>query len=195
MSVSFQLALWIHIVCVVIGFGSVLVIDTFGLLWVLRIVELKKVFSVARVATWLVWTGWVGLVASGTYLLLLKGGELSALTQIKLFFVAMIGINGVFLSIIQGSYERLFSLTKIPPIHKFRIILASTISQIGWWGALLIGVYNTNFKNSSLTKNWQLPQQSLPYIIVIASFFLLVGILGELVFKPRSAYLEKKEKT
>jgi len=72
-SLSFYIFLFIHLISLIIGFGSVIVIDVFGLLWVLRKVDLKLVDKVAGITQKLIWIGWGGLVLSGIGLISIKG--------------------------------------------------------------------------------------------------------------------------
>jgi len=136
-STIFYIFLFIHLVSLIVGFGAVVVIDTVGLLWLRKKVKLAFVTQVAGITQRLIWIGWFGLVISGTVLLGLKGWPLSDLTKLKLFLVAMLGANGIFLHFIKKEFE----LGRVP---LGRMTLATIISQIGWWGAMIIGFLNTN---------------------------------------------------
>ena len=133
----FYIFLFIHLVFIIVGFGAVIVIDTIGFLWLRKKVKLAFVTQVAGITQRLIWIGWFGLVISGTVLLGLKGWPLGDLTKLKLFFVAMLGANGIFLHFIKKK----FKLGRVP---MGRMALATIISQIGWWGAMIIGFLNTN---------------------------------------------------
>lgn len=50
--------LFIHLISLIVGFGSVIVIDTFGFLWLLKKVKLTFVNRVANVTQPLIWIGW-----------------------------------------------------------------------------------------------------------------------------------------
>ena len=180
----FYALLFLHIVFLILGFGAVLVIDTFGFLWLIKKVALPLVIEFARRAQALVWIGWTGLVATGILLIAIGNLPLTALTEIKIFLVLMVGVNGIFLHFIKNSYEKLIDLENIPPIYKFRIGLATLISQTGWWGALLIGFFNTNVKGAA-ANSIPLPTQAWPYMIGIALIFLAIGTLGEVVLRHR----------
>lgn len=176
----FYIALFIHVISFIIGFGAVIVIDAFGLLWLIKRVKLATVNTVANVTQILIWLGWTGLVLSGSVLLYHKG-FIDNLTWIKLSFVLMLGLNGLFLHSIKKSMERLGSPEELPKIIMFRTALASTISQLGWWGAISIGFYH---RHISSFVAWP----SNPWIIIAAVFTLIaaVAIIGELLLRPKA---------
>lgn len=129
--------LFLHLIFLVIGFGSVIVIDTFGLLFLLKKRKISEVMKVAQVTQVLIWVGWFGLVGTG---LLLGGLNIldNPLMVTKLFLVMMLGLNGVMLHFLKLSLEKLGDK---PIPTKLMIVMggASTISQIGWWGATILG--------------------------------------------------------
>lgn len=168
----FYIFLFIHLVSLVIGFGAVIVIDTFGLLWFLKKVKIELVNSVANITQRLIWVGWCGLVISGTILLLYKG-SIDSLTTIKLFLVLMLGLNGIFLHFIKKSFEKLQG-DNIPPIIMFRMSLASAISQLGWWGAITIGFLHRHWQHNI---SW--PANPWIYIFGIVFLIGLVASIGE----------------
>ncbi len=141
---AFYIALFVHLISLVIGFGAVMVIDAFGALWLFRKmnVELPLVRRVAHITQIMIWIGFSGLVASGIPMILMKG-HVDNLTAIKLFLVALVGLNGVALHFIKKSMDKLGqNAQSVPPNIFLRIGLATTVSQLGWWGATLIGFYH-----------------------------------------------------
>lgn len=164
-----------HLIGLVIGFGSVIVIDSFGLLWVLKMwgMDLSLVRRVATITQRLIWVGFVLLLATGIPMLVIKG-SVSDLTKLKLFLVLMLGLNGVFLHFIKKSLDALGeNITDVPARIHFRISLASTISQLGWWGAALLGFLNRQVRyQAGWTHNY-------PYIIgAILLFLALFAAIG-----------------
>lgn len=105
-STHFYIALFAHLVSLIVGFGSVLAIDTFGLLMLLRRQPLSQVKKVANATQVLIWAGWLGMAISGLNLIILKGCADNP-TKIKLFFVIMIGLNGVFLHYIKKALDKI----------------------------------------------------------------------------------------
>lgn len=176
----FYLWLFVHIISLVVGFGAVLVIDAIGLLWLLGRVPLSFVVRIAHITQQLIWLGWGGLVASGIWLLTLKG-YIDALTWIKLFFVLMLGINGLFLHSIKKYVERFVERGHVPLLYLFRITLASAISQLGWWGALSIGFVHRHIEH---VIEW--PEDPLIFIIGITAIIGSIAALGEIVFKKET---------
>ena len=151
-SLHFYIALFFHLAFLITGFGAVLVIDTFGLLMLLGRQTLEQVKKVAEVTQKLIWLGWVGMVVSGANLIWLKG-YVDNLTKIKIFFVVLIGLNGIFLHLIKKhAVDRFQNKSDIPKIWMFRMGLASAISQTGWWGALVMASSTDTLPTTSLAR-------------------------------------------
>ncbi|MBY0376438.1 hypothetical protein K2P96_00480 [Patescibacteria group bacterium] len=173
----YHVLLFIHLASLILGFGAVLVIDTFGFLWIIKKVKLSFVKQVANVTQPLIWIGWTGLVLTGIPLILLKG-SISGLSAIKIFVVLMVGLNGIFLHTIKKSMDKLPDELPIPNIVKFRMTLASFISQAGWWTAIVIG-----FLNNKLKENAPTVSDPFFYIYLILGSIVLVFVLGEIFIK------------
>lgn len=177
-STHFYVALFIHLASLIVGFGSVLVIDTFGLLMLLGKQPLEMVKKVANVTQTLIWLGWGGMVVSGANLIYLKG-YVDNLTKIKIFFVVLVGLNGIFLHFIKKlALEKFQNKNDIPRLWMFRMGLASAISQTGWWGALLIGFLHRHISHD-------IPWPAHPYLwmFAIIGIFGAAAIAGETVTK------------
>lgn len=90
----------------------------------------------------LIWLGLTGLIVTGS---LLKPDLTSAITDLKLALVAAVLVNGLAL---RGVRERLTTLSPgttfrfLPTADQWRLITGTTVSQIGWWGATIIGFIN-----------------------------------------------------
>ena len=168
-------ALFIHLTSLVVGFGAVLTVDTIGLLWIFKRVELSFVSRVAGIAQRLIWAGWCGLVLSGLVLITLKG-YVDSLTKIKLFFVVLLALNGIFLEYIKRLFEELKDAKHIPARYLFRIGLASGISQLGWWGAMSIGFIHRHWKH-----NIPWPENPWAWMAAILTLIIAVAITGEVI--------------
>lgn len=176
---SNHVLLFIHLISLVLGFGSVLVIDTFGLLWLLKRVKLSFVNQVANTTQPLIWFGWTGLVLTGIPLILMKD-VISGLSILKIFAVLLVGLNGVFLHFIKKSMDGITDDSVLPNLIKFRITLATVISQLGWWTAIVIGFLNNKLKADA-------PKILDPYLFIIPFCVVLVFtfIIGELILRRK----------
>jgi len=130
-----DVALFVHLAGVVLGFGAVLTVDWFGLLWALRLRPLAALLQVAGGGHLLVWAGLATLMASG---LLLHPDTSAARVQVKLVAVLVVGVNGLLAGRLHGRMSR--AVADQPSIT---LLVAggvlTLISQAGWWTATLIG--------------------------------------------------------
>lgn len=174
---SYHVAAFLHVASLAIGFGAVIVIDTFGLLWLFKKVKLELVDNVANITQRLIWLGWFGLVITGTYMIVLKG-SISNLTAVKLFFVALLGVNGINLHFLKKSFAHYLQTSIIPPVFYFRMGLASAISQLGWWGAIVIGFLNVRFPGKIAG-----PAHPEYFMVGILAVILVAVLVGETTLK------------
>jgi hypothetical protein len=129
-----KLALFIHLISLVVGFGSVLAVDWYGLLSLSRRVTIGDVLLTAERMTPLIWIGLTGLTASGV---LLKPDLSSSLVVVKLCCVLGVGIVGVLALSTSRRMERQMPTPSRSLIHR-GMVLAGT-SQAFWWTAVIIG--------------------------------------------------------
>lgn len=141
---SFDIARFVHVISVITGFGAVIVIDSFGLAWFFKKASVRLLNQVANVTEKLIWLGWFGAVLSGSFMVYKMGGlsAIGDLTALKVFLVALLGLNGVNLHYIKKKLER--SGENIPLSLMLRVGVASFVSQVGWWGALIIGFLSSH---------------------------------------------------
>ncbi len=133
-----RFALFAHLAALVLGFGAVLSLDWFGLMWMLGREDLLTLVRVAQVAHTPIWLGLVGLTLSGV---LLSPDTTAAPTVVKLLAVLAVGINGLAAARVQ---RRLLGLQgRVPPRPLLaKAVLVATVSQAGWWTATLVGFLN-----------------------------------------------------
>ena len=133
-----QLALFAHLAALVLGFGAVLTLDWFGLMWMLRRQTLTTLVRVAQVVHTPIWLGLAGLTLSGV---LLAPNTSAPLTVVKLVAVLMVALNGLGASKVQ---ERLLALDGRTPPRRLLLtsVLVAGISQAGWWTATVVGFLN-----------------------------------------------------
>jgi hypothetical protein len=170
-----------HIISLIVGFGAVLATDFLGLQWMRKKITSASLLKFTGFLQKLVWLGWIGLVISGIGLIIQKG-YIDNLTQIKLFFVALVGLNGIFLHRIKKMFTALGD-RPMPAYLKFRITLASLISQVGWWGAISIGFVHRHIQHDI---PW--PSDPITYMLYIGGAFLSLYLLGELFLRKPHRY-------
>jgi hypothetical protein len=133
-----EVALFVHLSSLVLGFGAVLTLDWVGLMWMAGRQDLMTLVRVAQVVHTPVWLGLGGLTLSGV---LLEPNISAPLTVVKLVAVLAVAINGLGASAVQ---RRLLALDGSP--LPLRLLLAAVavaaVSQLGWWTATLVGFLN-----------------------------------------------------
>jgi hypothetical protein len=134
-----RVSLFVHLAALVVGFGSVLVADLFGLLWITGRRPLSVMTSVIDVLHIPIWVGLEVLVVSG---MLLKPDLSVGRVQIKMLLVLVAALNGLWAT---GLSKKLHGLTgERPPAGLFtQMMMAACISQCAWWGATLVGFLST----------------------------------------------------
>jgi hypothetical protein len=127
-------ALFIHLISLVVGFGSVLAVDWYGLLSLSRRVTIGDVLLTAERMTPLIWIGLAGLTASGV---LLKPNLNSWLVLLKLCCVVGVGIVGVLSLATSRLMERQMPAPTRSLTHRGMVLAGA--SQTFWWTAVVIG--------------------------------------------------------
>ena len=136
-----ELVLLGHLAALALGFGAVLAVDWHGLLWLLRRIELPELLTVTSRLSTPVWLGLTGLVATGA---LLSPDTDSALTRLKLVLVTLVTVNGLHAEAVHQALERASSSAEPLPLRLLlRGLAVGATSQVGWWGATVIGLMNT----------------------------------------------------
>ena len=127
-------ALFVHLISLVVGFGSVLAVDWYGLLSLSGRVTIGDVLLTAERMTPLIWIGLAGLTASGV---VLKPDLSSWLIVVKLCCVLGVGIVGVLALSTSRLMERQMP-TPARLVVRRGMVLAGA-SQTFWWTAVIIG--------------------------------------------------------
>ena len=127
-------ALFVHLISLVVGFGAVLAVDWFGLLSLSRRVTIGDVLLTAERMTPLIWIGLAGLTMSGV---LLKPDLNSWLVVVKLCCVLGVGIVGVLALATSRLMERQMPIPARSLIHRGMVLAGA--SQTFWWTAVVIG--------------------------------------------------------
>lgn len=133
-------ALFVHLVSMAVGFGAVVMVDVYGLLWLFGARTLAEVVALARAAHGVIALGVGGLLASGVAL----GPDLnSGLARGKLLLILVLMLNGVAAQRALGHLKATLPETirgaSIPWRAFQRVLCAALVSQSTWWGAMAIG--------------------------------------------------------
>lgn len=176
-STEFFVLLFIHLTGLVLGFGSVLVTDLFGMLWILDRVRFPHLVRVSGRTEKFIWVGWLMLVCAGIPLAYLKG-VIDNLMIIKLFLVALIGVNGIPLHFLHKKLEKYREGDDVPNLTMFRLSVTLFISQLGWWGSVVIG-----FLHRHVQTVIQWPDHPWIVCAAILGILLTIWVIGEMAFK------------
>jgi hypothetical protein len=141
-----RIGLAAHILALVLSFGTILVVDWLGLLWLLGKVQMHESGKLEAAAKPLIWGGLALLLVSGA---LIHPDLGNTATVIKLVCVLVLILNGL------GIAPAMHQLMALPPHTRFgelgrrlrmRLLIALTISQSCWWTAVLIGLVNSTLR-------------------------------------------------
>jgi hypothetical protein len=135
-----RLAIGMHVAGLVIALGPIVLIDWYSLVWVAGLRSFRDVMRLAEASHPVIWLGSGLLLASGAFL---EPDLHRPLTWVKLVAVLVLLHNGVSVRHLGRSLGRLRSprrLGDIPRRLRFPMIALFTISQTGWWTAVVIGL-------------------------------------------------------
>jgi hypothetical protein len=152
----FSVALFVHVVSLVVGFGAVLSVDFQAGLWLLGRRKLADVVRFGSATHALIWIGLTGLVLSGA---LLHPNLSSGRTKIKLVLVLVVALNGFSVLGILDRLERAPG-GRLPAGLLVRAAVAVLISQGGWWGATAIGFLNAQATSPTVQRAPGLPAKT-----------------------------------
>ncbi|MGG8407278.1 hypothetical protein ACM614_11955 [Streptomyces sp. 12297] len=141
-------ALFVHLASLVLGFGAVLSADWYGALWLTGRCSLGEVTAATARLHTPIWAGLAGLVGSGVMLHPDLG---SPLTQTKLLLVLILTVNGLQAGALgerlnahgAAAAGRDGAPAAVPTALLVRCAVTAGLSQICWWGAVVIGFLNT----------------------------------------------------
>ncbi|MEV8558215.1 hypothetical protein AB0478_17515 [Streptomyces sp. NPDC051917] len=132
-------ALFTHLASLVLGFGAVLVADYYALLCLTGRCALRDALNNAGRLHVPIWTGLAGLVASGV---MLHPDFGSALTRIKLGLVLVLTLNGLQAGLLNRRMTQQGAAAFAPRFLAWGAATA-LVSQVCWWGAVVIGFRNS----------------------------------------------------
>ncbi|MFC9327119.1 hypothetical protein [Kitasatospora sp. NPDC057015] len=133
-------ALFVHLASLVLGFGAVLVADYYGMLWMTRRCSLRETLGATSRLHTPIWAGLAGLVVSG---MMLHPDLSSPITRTKLVLVVVLTVNGLQAGLLN---KRMTEHPVTAPVTG-RLLAwgagTALVSQICWWGAVVIGFRNS----------------------------------------------------
>lgn len=132
-----EVALFVHLAALLVGFGAVLSVDWVAALFILGKRSFHEMLRAADNAAVPVWAGYAGLVLSG---LLLEPDLGNPVTQVKLALVLLIGLNGVVALGLHRALGRGGADLRWMALGG----MCATVSQVGWWGATVVGFLNAH---------------------------------------------------
>ena len=103
------------------------------------------------------------------------------LTLMKIFLVLLIGLNGLYLDSIKKAGEQRPESGKTPFWLIYRMGLSTVISQVGWWGTIVIG-----FLHQKVGHVIQWPKSPWLVMAAIVAVFGTAFLLGIFAFKKQT---------
>ncbi len=144
-----RVALFIHLVSMAIGFGAVVVIDVYGILWLLGHRSLAELVDLDTAAHTVIAVGVGGLLASG---IALQPDLGTPLAWFKMLLVLALMLNGLAAQRMLVRLRRTLPPTtrgaSIPWAAFQRGLTAALVSQASWWGAIAIGFITNASRHS-----------------------------------------------
>ncbi|MEU5807526.1 hypothetical protein [Streptomyces sp. NPDC047718] len=132
-------ALFAHLASLVLGFGAVLSADYHGLLWATRRCSFAEAIGATARLHVPIWAGLAGLVLSG---MMLRPDLGSPLTLAKLGLVLVLTLNGLQAGLLGRRLEAAGG-----SVRRRALVwggVTALVSQVCWWGAVVIGFLNSN---------------------------------------------------
>lgn len=133
----------VHLACLVVSFGAVLMIEWHALHWAATRIPLGRLRQADSTMVVPAWLGLGGLLLSGA---LLEPNLQDPITLVKMAAVLVLLLNGVALTAWTSRLDRLPADTlfrALPSRVRLGCIATSVVSQLAWWTALGIGVFNS----------------------------------------------------
>jgi hypothetical protein len=142
-------ALFIHLMSMAIGFGAVIMIDVYGLLWLFGHRTLTELVDLDTAAHTVIAVAVGGLLASG---IALQPDLDTFMTRFKMLLVLVLMLNGLSAQRMLHRFRRTLPPTtsgdRIPWAAFQRGLAAALISQTTWWGAIAIGFLTSAGRHS-----------------------------------------------
>jgi hypothetical protein len=140
-----NIAVVLHVMCMVLAFGAIILLDWHGFLWLLGRRRLAETIRLDGAATPLIWGGLAGMLATGV---LLTPHLTNPMTDVKLAAVLVLSLNGIMLIPLMRRLARLpadAAFRDLTVGQRTHLIVCLVISQACWWTAIVIGFINGMF--------------------------------------------------
>jgi hypothetical protein len=142
-------ALFIHLMSMAVGFGAVIMIDVYGLLWLFGHRTLTELVDLDTAAHTVIAVAVGGLLASG---IALQPDLGTLMAKFKMLLVLVLMLNGLAAQRMLRRFRRTLPSTtsgdRIPWAAFQRGLAAALISQASWWGAIAIGFITSAGRSS-----------------------------------------------
>jgi hypothetical protein len=138
-----RLALSAHVLAMVLAFGSVIVVDWVGFLWLVGKRGLHDTSRLESAAAPLIWIGLAGLLLTGA---LIHPDVTNPATQLKMCCVLGLMLNGISLIPAMRTLHALPDGTMFKEVAvnlRARLLVALVLSQGFWWTAIVVGFANS----------------------------------------------------
>ncbi|CAI3794375.1 hypothetical protein NKCBBBOE_01044 [Pseudarthrobacter sp. MM222] len=138
-----RLALAAHVLAMVLAFGSVIVVDWVGFLWLIGKRRLHDTSRLESAAAPLIWIGLAGLLFTGAFI---HPDITSSATQLKMCCVLGLMLNGISLIPVMRRLHALPDGTNFKEVCgnlRARLLVALVLSQAFWWTAIIVGFANS----------------------------------------------------
>jgi len=135
--------LFLHLMALTIGLGAAVMIEYAGGLWAIGRGTLTSLLRTEERLAVPAWIGYAGLLVTGA---MLAPDPHSPATALKLAAVLLVGMNGISVQRLTTELDRLpgdLPFARAPRRLRVWSIWSGTLSQLGWWTAVLIGTLNT----------------------------------------------------
>ena len=130
----------VHVLAIAVAYGSVLIVDFMGLLWLLGKIDRERMIKLTNWDQPVIWTALITILASGV---LLEPDLTKTLMKVKMLLVLAMLANGFNLEALRKKTltftdQRFWDLPR-----SFQIWSAGSImlSQVLWLSIILLGVF------------------------------------------------------
>ena len=140
-----NIAVVLHVMCMVVAFGAIILLDWHGFLWLIGRRKLAETIRLDGAATPLIWGGLAGMLATGVFL---NPHLNNPMTDVKLAAVLVLSLNGIMLIPLMRRLVRLpdrASFKDLAVGQRTHLLVCLVISQACWWTAITIGFINAVF--------------------------------------------------